>query len=304
MDNDTESNTNSPDGSTKPSQVEFTSDLENQLREIEGSTLKSNYGISDGVKDLISAIKRNPVAITLVVTLNAVILVLVQAFVNSISPYDRTSYMPSAEAVFTYAVVAIALSLLTTVFAQITLGLTVADGAEGRVSRLQPIVTNGLKSFLRVIITQILLFIVLLSPIIVALLMAYGILKSIDNPTGTLIVSLFALAVGLFIMLVFALRLALLPVIALLEPDTPIKKILNRNKVIMTKGGLVFMIRLTIVGVVATLIFYSATVMLSRALNMSITYQAFSQYFPSLALLFYFPVLVMFYKNRVGQPKP
>lgn len=188
-----------------------------------------------------------------------------------------------------------AIVTLIAVYLSIPQALVVSDGAEGRTSSVGELFKTGWQRLWRVVLAGLLFLVVLVGPMVV--LIALATIISLGVPSGSSVSSAFSILVFLggvlYIgyVIILTLRYALVPYVAMFEPEVPVTKTLRRSSELTDDGGKLFIVKLiAMLIVVSVLISFIADAIANSSILGYILNALVSALFSA--------VMVMLYRNR------
>lgn len=186
---------------------------------------------------------------------------------------------------------------VTNAFILSTTSLALYDGSINRKSSLSTIMSQAFSRLSRVIVANILFSLVVFWPTVLISLLPFILLASGEG-AGNSVFFLMPLAVLLSIgwVTVTLLRFALVPYVALFEPDVPLLKTLGRSNHLLRKGGQWFLVK-------GFLLVFLVVLVLSAVTGQNIPEVANSNNVVSTIAIFVISALVngalvMLYRNR------
>ncbi|MDQ3094327.1 MAG: hypothetical protein M3Q70_04105 [bacterium] len=125
-----------------------------------------------------------------------------------------------------------------------TTSLTLYDGRENRKSSISTILSSSFSRLGRVFLANLLFSIVVFWPLVLIIFLPIIFLSSgLGGNNSSLILLPVLMLVAVIWVYVALVRFALVPLVALFEPNTPIFKTLGRSKQLLTKGGQWFLVK-------------------------------------------------------------
>jgi hypothetical protein len=180
-------------------------------------------------------------------------------------------------------------------FTQALMGLAIYDGAEGRKSAIKQTMSIAAKRFIRFLLATILYSLIVSAPML--LLLALGLAISILLPSLMLVIYVLGI-VAMAATALVAIRIAIMPLVALFEPAVPLSKLYSRTRYLMNDGGTLFVVRYMIVTFVLSIILavlFPNEYIQENGLDLRSTIGILIQV---ISFLVYSALFVMFYRNR------
>lgn len=269
----------------------------------------TNYTVRRAFRDAFTAIRNNSLAIGIMILIGLVAtgvlyVIFIAAGIASVLGLGFTTAIFSKNigvpqlvvTVVVLVVVAAVVSSLVSAFTTSITNLAINDGADNKKSDIKQTLVTGLKRTLRVALATLLSVLIVTSPILLIGLL--GLIMVVAIP-GLAIVALLLALVAFPITLLLALRLILVPTIALFEPATPLRQLYGRSRDLMKNGGNWFIIKIFVVYFILALIMSIFTAQVNLAAKSPGGASTFIIIvLTSLVQLAYAAVIVSFYRNR------
>ncbi len=210
------------------------------------SDAPQKYRVWRAVFDMIGAAKRNAASVTAALAISAVAIIgsVLAATVLAISfVLTQITLVGSTDPLSTLLTLMIAAYvggfLVTAVVGAISLNTTslaLYAGAEGHKTPVGRTMAHAFRAIPRVIGAMVLTGLVVIGPLLISMLLSFGITAGGRGSglTGLVVVTSIA---GVAWAIVAMLRFALAPYVALFEPEIPIVKTLSRSQHLLIKGG-------------------------------------------------------------------
>jgi hypothetical protein len=118
--------------------------------------------------------------------------------------------------------------------------IAIYDGADKRLQPFNSIIRRSLKSFIRVLLSSMLVGLIIIGPVIVlGIIIIFTAFTNFDNgnASGVTLLVPISLLVATIWMIIAALRYCMAPFVALFEPDLPVAQTLPRSHYLLRGGG-------------------------------------------------------------------
>ncbi len=211
------------------------------------------YRVFRAIQETFSAIKVNmkavAAALLIPILISVAVVVILGFIITTTTMFTRTEGVSSLVALtLTVLWQVVGVAIMTAVYTSM-LGLAINDGAEGRKGQIKSLLRLAIQRVRRVFLGTLLLNLYIALPILLVIIVIFGLLLQPESLNGFaglglgLAAMFFIQLIALIWTLIIVLRYSLIPFIALFEPDIPLRQLRKRSKHLLIKGGQWFLIK-------------------------------------------------------------
>lgn len=270
-----------------------------------GTSEPVKYKVFRASRDAVQAIKYNFLSvigaiflcIIIGVIMNFVIALVLSPLFSHIGPSSSGSFIGASVFIIAILIVPILISTFSFAFLSATFIQTVYDGRFKRKSSVPHVINKSLSQFMKIGLVNTLVAAVMIWPLFLIMVLFIAALKTSESNIGIIFVLPIGVVLGYIWLIIAVLRYSLAPIVAIYEPDTPIRMTLKRSKELLAKGGQWFLLKIMFFTVLVTAIIGMSTGKSIKSVTSSGNNWILTILYIFLGIL-YNAVLVMLYINR------